>query len=99
MRYAFIKTITNESEKNKNIMLLTGDLGYTVFENFRETFPDQFINVGVAEQNMMGIAAGLALTGKTVFVYSIATFATMRAFEQIRNDIAAHNLPIIIVGT
>lgn len=99
MRYAFIKTLTKEAKKNQKIILLTGDLGFTVFEEFRDQFPDRFINVGVAEQNMMGVAAGLALSGKIVFAYSIATFATMRPFEQIRNDIAAHNLPVVVVGT
>lgn len=99
MRYAFVKTLIEQAEKNKKITLLTADLGYTVFEEFRDKFSDRFINVGVAEQNMIGIATGLALVGKIVFVYSIATFATMRAFEQIRNDIAIHNLPVIIVGS
>ncbi|MBI5449201.1 hypothetical protein HY948_02680 [Candidatus Gottesmanbacteria bacterium] len=99
MRYAFIKSLLHEAEKNDRIMLLTGDLGFTVFEEFRERYPRQFLNVGVAEQNLMGIATGLALSGKIVFAYSIATFATMRPLEQIRLDIASHNAPIIIVGT
>lgn len=99
MRYTFVKTLRNLARKNKKIYLLTGDLGYTVFEEFREEFPDRFINVGVAEQNLMSIASGLAMTDKVVFAYSIATFATMRPFEQIRNDIAAHNSSVVIVGT
>lgn len=99
MRVAFIKTLIKEAEKNNKIMLLTGDLGYSVFEEFREKFPDRFINVGVAEQNLMGVATGLAMSGRIVFAYSIATFATMRAFEQIRTDIASHNMPVIIVGS
>lgn len=99
MRYAFIKTLTRLARVNPRIMLLTGDLGFTVFEEFRDMFPRQFINVGVAEQNLMGVAAGLALTGKIVYAYSIATFATMRPFEQIRNDIGWHRAPVIIVGT
>lgn len=99
MRIAFINTLIKEAEKNKDIMLLTGDLGFTVFEEFKSKYPDRFINVGVAEQNLMGVASGLALTGKTVFAYSIATFATMRPFEQIRTDIASHNLPVIVVGS
>src|SRR3989344_6160594 len=99
MRIAFIETLIKEAEKNKNIMLLTGDLGFTVFEKFQERFPDRFINVGVAEQNLMGIAAGLSFSGKIVFAYSIATFATMRPFEQIRTDIASHNTSVIIVGS
>ena len=99
MRYAFIKTLIKEAEKKKKIMLLTGDLGFTVFEKFQKKFPERFINVGVAEQNMMAIASGLALSGRIVFAYSIATFATMRPFEQIRNDIALHQLPVIVVAT
>lgn len=99
MRYAFINTLVREAEKNDRIMLLTGDLGFTVFEEFRDRYPKQFINVGVAEQNLMGLAAGLALTGKIVFAYSIATFASMRPLEQIRLDIASHNASVTIVGT
>lgn len=99
MRYAFIKTLTEVARANDRIFLLTGDLGYTVFEEFRDEFPKRFINVGVAEQNMMSIAAGLALTGKIVFAYTIATFASMRAFEQVRTDIASHKAAVTIVGT
>lgn len=99
MRYTFVKTLIAEAKKNKSIMLLTGDLGYTVFEEFRDKFPDRFINVGVAEQNMMGIATGLALDGKIVFAYSIAAFSTMRPFEQIRSNIAGHNASVVIVGS
>lgn len=99
MRQAFINTLIEEAKKDKNVMLLTGDLGFSVFEEFRDKFPDRFINVGVAEQNMMGIAAGLALSGKIVFAYSIATFATMRPFEQIRTDVASHNASVVVVGS
>jgi transketolase len=99
MRYAFVKELTRQAEKNKDIMLLTGDLGFSVFEEFRDKFPKQFMNVGVAESNMMGLATGLAMSGKIVFVYSIATFSTLTAFESIRNDIALHNLPVIVVGS
>ena len=99
MRIAFINTLIKEAGKNKDIMLLTGDLGFSVFEEFRNKYPDRFINVGVAEQNLMGVASGLALAGKIVFAYSIATFATMRPFEQIRTDIASHNLSVIVVGS
>ena len=99
MRDAFVKTLIKEAEKDKKIFLLTGDLGFTVFEEFRDKFPERFINVGVAEQNMMAMAAGLALSGKTVFAYSIATFATMRAFEQIRNDISVHRAAVTVVGS
>lgn len=99
MRKAFVNTLIKETRKNKKIMLLSGDLGFNLFEEFQDKFPENFINVGVAEQNMMGIATGLALSGRIVFAYSIATFATMRAFEQIRNDIASHKASVVIVGS
>ncbi len=79
-------------------MLLTGDLGYTVVEPFAHRFPDRFINVGVAEQNMIGLATGLADAGFLPFVYSIATFAVLRPFEFIRNGPIHHGLPVRIVG-
>jgi transketolase len=98
MRSAFINKITEMARKNPDIYFLTGDLGFSVVEDFQKEFPDRFLNVGIAEQNLMGVAAGLALSGKTVFVYSIASFATMRCFEQIRNDICYHNLKVRIIG-
>lgn len=98
MRNAFINTLTKLAEKDKNIYLLTGDLGFSVFENFAEKFPNRFINCGVAEQNMMGLAAGLALSGKKVYVYSIIPFVTVRCLEQIRNDVAYQNLDVKIIG-
>ena len=88
MRTAFINKLTKLAEKDKRIWLLTADLGFSVFENFRKKFPDRFVNCGVAEQNMMGVAAGLALSGKKPYVYSIIPFVTMRCMEQIKNDIA-----------
>ena len=99
MRYAFVKELIRQAEKNENIMLLTADLGYTVIEEFRDKFPDRFINVGVAESNMIGIATGLALSGKIVFVYSIASFAILVPFENIRNDVALQNAHVVIVGS
>jgi transketolase len=99
MRNDFVKQMQTEMENNKNIVFLTGDLGFNALESLRESFPDRFINVGIAEANMVGIAAGLALTGKKAVVYSIASFLTMRAYEQIRNDICYHNLDVKIVGT
>jgi len=99
MKYAFIKTLYSLAKRNPKIMLLIADLGFTVCEEFRDAFPDRFINVGVAEQDLIGIAAGLALTGKIVVVYSIPTFTILRPFEQIRNDVAYHHLPVILVGT
>ncbi|HSX40817.1 MAG TPA: transketolase C-terminal domain-containing protein [Candidatus Saccharimonadales bacterium] len=98
MRIAFVKTLTEAAKNNKNIMLITGDLGYSVFEEFIKKFPKQFINAGVAEQNMTGLAAGLAMEGKIPFIYSIVPFVTMRNFEQIRNDICYQNLNVKIVG-
>ncbi len=98
MRSAFIRTVEELAEKDKRIFFLTGDLGYSVLENFATKFPDRFLNVGVAEQNMIGIAAGLALSGKIPIVYSIATFATLRPYEFIRNDVCYQNLNVKIVG-
>lgn len=98
MRTAFIETLTKLARKNENIFLLTGDLGFSVFEKFNEEFHQRFYDVGVAEQNMIGIAAGLALSGKVVFVYSIIPFAIMRCLEQIRNDLCMQNLNVKIIG-
>lgn len=79
-------------------MLLTADLGYSVLERFADELPQQFANVGVAEQAMVGIAAGLALSGRRVVVYSIANFATLRCLEQLRNDVCYHNLPVTVIS-
>lgn len=98
MRTTFIKTVIEAAEKDESIFFLTGDLGFGVVEPFRDKFPGRFLNVGVAEQNMVGIAAGLALSGKSPIVYSIATFAAFRPFEFIRNDVCYQNLKVLIVG-
>jgi transketolase len=98
MRQAFINTLTELSRKNEKIFLLTGDLGFSVFEKYKEEFPQRFFDVGVAEQNMIGIATGLSLSGKIVFVYSIIPFLTMRCFEHIRNDISYQNVNVKLVG-
>jgi len=98
MRNVVINYIYQEAKKDKKIMLLVGDLGYSVIENFQNDFPEQFINIGIAEQNMIGIAAGLALTGKKVFCFSIIPFLTMRAYEQIRVDICCQNLDVNLIG-
>lgn len=100
MRNAFIQTLCQLAERDPRIWLLTGDLGFSVLEAFAERFPDRFINVGVAEQNMIGVATGLARCGKVVFTYSIANFATLRCLEQIRNDVCYHqaNVKIVAVG-
>ena len=98
MRTAFINQLIQEARKDKNIFLIVGDLGYSVVEPFAEEFPDRFLNAGVAEQNMTGIAAGLALEGYTVFTYSIGNFPTLRCMEQIRYDVCYHNLNVKIVA-
>lgn len=98
MRIAFIDTLTKLARKDKNIYLLSSDMGFSVFENFRNEFPDRFLNMGIAEANMASVAAGLALCGKTVYIYSFIPFATMRCFEQIRIDICYHNANVKIIG-
>lgn len=98
MRTAFVNTLTDLSRHNKNILLLTGDLGFSVFEKYIETYPTQYINMGIAEANMTGVAAGLAMENKTPFIYSIIPFVTMRNFEQIRNDVCYQNLNVKIIG-
>lgn len=98
MRAAFVNSLTELARRKRNIFLLTGDLGFNVLDNFREEFPLRFFNIGVAEANMVGIAAGLALSGKIVYIYSIVPFATMRCFEQIRNDVCHQNLKVRIIG-
>lgn len=98
MRKVFVNTIVKLAENDLRILLLTGDLGYTVLEPFSEKFPERFFNVGVAEQNMVGIATGLAEAGYIPFVYSIATFASLRPYEFIRNGPILHKFPVRIVG-
>jgi len=98
MRMAFLRTICELAEVDERLWLLTGDLGYSVLERFANSFPDRFINAGVAEQNMSGVAAGLALSGKVVFTYSIANFPILRCLEQVRNDICYHSLNVKIVS-
>jgi transketolase len=98
MRGAFVDAITELAAADERIWLLTGDLGYTVFEGFRERFGHRFVNAGVAEQNMTGLAAGLALSGKIVFTYSIANFPTLRCLEQVRNDLCYHRLNVKVVA-
>jgi len=99
MRDAFLKSLTHLAKIDKDIVLLTADLGYGVFENFEKDFPGQFFNVGVAEQNMTGLASGLAIEGKKVVTYSIGNFPTLRCLEQIRNDACYHELNITIVAS
>jgi transketolase len=98
MRAAFVRTLAELAEADPRILLLTGDLGYMALEPFSTRFPSRFFNVGVAEQNMVGVATGLAEAGYIPFVYSIVTFATLRAYEFIRNGPVFHRLPVRIVG-
>ena len=100
MRDTFVRTLIGLAKENKNIELITGDLGFGVLKPFWEQLPDQFTNAGIAEQNMTTVAAGMALEGKIVFTYSIGNFPTLRCLEQIRNDCAYHqaNVKIVCVG-
>lgn len=98
MRTTFINTLTEEAKTNENIYIITPDLGFSVLERFRDLFPKRFLNVGIAEQNAVGVAAGLALSGKIVYVYSIVPFVTMRCFEQVRVDVAYMNTNVRLVG-
>lgn len=97
MRDTFVKTLIGLAKENKDIELVTGDLGFGVLKPFWEQCPDQFTNAGIAEQNMTAMAAGMALSGKTVFTYSIGNFPTLRCLEQIRNDCAYHNANVKVV--
>lgn len=97
MRDTFVRTLIALSKEDPNIELVTGDLGFGVLKPYWEAVPDQFINAGIAEQNMTGLAAGMALEGKTVFTYSIGNFPTLRCLEQIRNDCAYHNANVKVV--
>jgi transketolase len=98
MRPSFFEALGKLYQKKRDIFVLTADLGYRLFDNFKTKCEDRFYNVGVAEANMIGIASGLALSGKNVYCYSIIPFLIMRAFEQIRIDIAYHNLNVKLVG-
>ena len=100
MRDGFIRTVLELAKNDRDVEIVTGDLGFGVLKPFWEACPDQFINAGIAEQNMTAMAAGMALEGKKVFTYSIGNFPTMRCLEQIRNDCAYHgaNVNIVCIG-
>ncbi len=97
MRDTFVRVLADEMAQDPNIVLIIGDLGFGVMKAIWDRFPDRIINAGIAEQSMVGLAAGLASTGKTVLVYSIGNFPTLRPLEQIRNDCAYHNANVKIV--
>lgn len=98
MRDHVISELVEYVKKDPNLYLICGDLGYVVLDKFREAAPDNFINAGIAEQNMTALAAGLALEGNTVFTYSIGNFPTLRCLEQIRNDVCYHNANVKILA-
>lgn len=98
MRDAFIDELVTLAAVHDDIALVVGDLGFSVIEPFADRFPDRFLNAGVAEQNMTGLAAGMASEGYHVFTYSIANFPTFRCAEQIRNDVDHHRLPVTVVA-
>ncbi|HHL40755.1 MAG TPA: hypothetical protein ENJ37_09635 [Deltaproteobacteria bacterium] len=98
MRAAFFKALKERAEDDGDLYLLTADLGFRLFDDFKEAFPERFLDIGVAEGNMIGTACGLALSGKNVFCYSIIPFITMRAYEQIRMDVAYHDIGVKLIG-
>lgn len=98
MRTSFIQELIVQAGIHPELFLVVGDLGYSVIEPFADEFPDRFLNAGVAEQNMMGVAAGLASEGYHVFTYSIANFPTLRCLEQIRNDVCYHKHRVTVVA-
>lgn len=98
MRKAFFDCLFEQAHHDHNLYLMIGDVGFSVVESFQQTFPQRFINAGIAEQNMIGVAAGLAMAGKNVYVYSIVPFVTMRGFEQIRNNLCYQKLQVKLIG-
>jgi transketolase len=101
MRELYLDLLFNYAKANKNVVIITGDLGFGALDNFFKELPDQIYNLGIAEQSIVSIAAGLASEGKDVFIYSIANFISLRVLEQIRNDLCYHRLPvkILAIGT
>lgn len=97
-RTIFIEELIKLAEKDKNIWLLNDDTGFNLFEDFEKKFPGQYINCGITEQTYMGIAAGLAQSGKKPYVYGIIPFAIMRCYEQLRDDVCYHNANVKIVA-
>lgn len=98
MRNIFINTILDEAKRDKNLFIVSGDAGLGVFDNYKEDCSDQFLNLGVAEQNAASFCAGMALTGHKVYLYNIIPFLLYRCYEQVRNDICYQELPVVLVG-
>jgi transketolase len=98
VRSAFSAALTRLGRDNSDVLLITGDHGYALFDEFRKACPDQFINAGIAEQNMVGMAAGLARLGFRPFVYGLSAFVPIRVVEQIKMDIAHDDLPVVLLG-
>jgi transketolase len=98
MRNSFVNTIIDSCNKRDDIFILSGDAGLGVFDQFKEDYPDRFLNMGLAEQNTIGFAAGLAMSGYRVVVYNIIPFVLYRCYEQVRNDICYQKLPVVLVG-
>ena len=99
MRNKFAEVIVKLARKRDDICLLSGDIGNRMFDDFKKVAPDRFLNCGIAEANMMSMAAGLALSGLRPIVYTITPFTTTRCLEQIRTGVAYHEAPVVIVGT
>jgi transketolase len=98
LRENFVKKLIKLAEKNKNIILLNDDTGFNLLEEFGKKFPKRYINCGITEQTIMGMASGLAKMGKKVYVYGIIPFVIMRCYEQLRDDVCYHNLDVKIIG-
>lgn len=98
MRKEFAKNIVDLAEKDERIHLIVGDIGYQIFDEFRERFPKRFLNIGIREQSMIGIASGMALEGLKPYVYTITPFLIERPFEQIKLDIDHQNVNVKLVG-
>lgn len=99
MRNTIARKMTKFADRGEKFIVLSADLGYSVFDKFSQQNPDKFYNAGIAENTMVGVSAGLAMGGKKVFVYSISTFLAEKCFEQIREDICYHDLPVVLIGT
>jgi len=99
MRGIFLEKLHSKMKEDPSLFFLTADMGINLVEKFEEDFPDRYLNVGIAEQNLIGVAAGLAESGMRPYVYTISNFLIHRCFEQIRNDVVLHGLPVTLVGT